>query len=183
VVIGAGMLGLTACAMASVHGAAHILVVETDPARATLALSFGAGLALSGNDSAGELRERVLALTEGRGAGIALDFSGSPEAMETAWQLLRPGGHLVLAGATFPARPVAIPAEQVVRRMLRITGVYNYTPRDLAAAIGFLAAGGARFPFLSLVGRAFPLSRIEDAFEYAETQRPPRVALLPEKPA
>lgn len=183
VVIGAGMLGLTACAMASAHGAARVLVVETDPARTSLALSFGAGLALSGNEPAGELRERVLALTEGRGAGIALDFSGSPEAMETAWQLLRPGGRLILAGATFPARPIAIPAEQVVRRMLRMAGVYNYAPRDLAAALDFLATSGARFPFLSLVGKTFPLSRIEDAFEYAETQRPPRVALLPEEPA
>ena len=112
---------------------------------------------------------------------MVLEFSGSPDATEAGWQMLRFGGRMLLAGATFPSRPLAIPAEQIVRRLLRISGVYNYAPGDLATALEFLAACADRFPFESLVGRVFPLSRIQEAIEYAEHARPPRVALRPDE--
>jgi alcohol dehydrogenase len=180
VIVGAGMLGLTACAMAATCGATHVIAVETDAARAALAPCFGAQTVLDGADSDSRLRESVLPLTGGRGADAVFEFSGIPDAFEATWQLLRFGGRMVMAGATFPARPVRIPAEQVVRRMLRISGVHNYAPQDLAEALSFLATQSHRFPFLSLVGRVFPLSHIQDALEYAEAHRPPRVALRPD---
>jgi alcohol dehydrogenase len=180
VVIGAGMLGLTACAMAAAHGARQVIAIEPDVERAALAERFGAGVTLRGTEPAAWLRKRVEECTEGRGAELVFEFSGSPEGAEAGWQLLRFGGQMILAGATFPARALQIPAEQIVRRMLRISGVYNYAPEDLASALEFLAASGRRFPFESLVGRVFPLSRAQQAIQYAEQARPPRVALVPD---
>ncbi len=179
VIAGAGMLGLTACAMAAEGGARQVIAVERDPARARRAVEFGACVVLDGSASAAELRREVGERTDGRGADAVMDFTGSPDAMEAGWQLLRPGGTLLLAGAVFPARPVAWPAEEVVRRWLRIRGVYNYAPRDLRAALEFLAGAGHRYPFASLVGREFPLRRIQEALAFAEVERPPRVALRP----
>ena len=74
---------------------------------------------------------------------------------------------------------MALPAEQVVRRILNIAGVYNYEPEDLAAALDFLSANIARFPFETLVGKTFSLDQVQAAFEYAEAVSPPRVAILP----
>jgi putative phosphonate catabolism associated alcohol dehydrogenase len=182
VVLGAGMLGLTACAMASALGAACVIAIEIDPARAELALRFGASLVLDGSAPAADLRRQILDQTAGRGAEFALEFTGMPEAIEAGFDLLRFGGHFVLAGATFPSRPVALPAEQLVRRMLQITGVYNYEPADLATALDFLSANIARFPFETLVGRTFSLDHVQAAFEYAEAVRPPRVAVVPAFP-
>jgi alcohol dehydrogenase len=179
VVMGAGMLGLTACAMASARGATCVIAIEPDPARAALARRFGADLALDARAPAEEVRRQVLAATAGRGAEFVFDFSGAPEAIESGLGLLRFGGRFVLAGATFPSRPVALPAEQLVRRMLCLIGVYNYEPRDLASALDFLSTHAARFPFAALVARAFPLEQAQAAFEYAETARPPRVAVIP----
>jgi alcohol dehydrogenase len=93
--------------------------------------------------------------------------------------LLRPGGHALLAGATYPARALNFAGEQIVRGMIRITGVYNYQPADLQQGLQFLSDGVGRFPFASLVGRTFPLHEVQQAFEYAETERPPRVAVRP----
>jgi len=60
-----------------------------------------------------------------------------------------------------------------------IAGVYNYRPEDLETALSFLARSHARFPFETLVGRTFPLEAVNDAFAYAEQDRPPRVAVRP----
>jgi hypothetical protein len=63
--------------------------------------------------------------------------------------------------------------------MICITGVYNYSPEDLEAALAFLSEAVERFPFTDLVERSYPLSEVNEAIRYADTARPPRVALLP----
>src|SRR5262249_42304384 len=68
VVYGAGMLGLTACAMASACGASNVIAIERDPGRAELPGRFGATIVLDGSAPADEIRQQVLDQTEGRGA-------------------------------------------------------------------------------------------------------------------
>jgi alcohol dehydrogenase len=179
VVYGAGMLGLTACAMAKQQRAAQVIAVETDPRRAELARRFGADQVLDGGAGKVDLALAVKNLTAGRGAEFVLEFTGVPEAMEAGFELLRFGGRFVMAGATFPARPIPLDAEQLVRRMIRMQGVYNYEAQDLKAALSFLSDAIARYPFAELVGQSFRLDEIQEAFDYAENVKPPRVALRP----
>jgi alcohol dehydrogenase len=179
VIYGAGMLGLTACAMAKEQGASQVIAVESDERRAELAARFGADGVLDGRWPKAELAREAKLLTAGRGAEFVLEFTGVPEAMETGFELLRFGGRFVMAGATFPSRAMALDAEQLVRRMIRVQGVYNYEPQDLKAALAFLSAAIERYPFTELIGRSYRLADIEEAFDYAEKAKPPRVALLP----
>jgi len=175
-ILGAGMLGLTACAMAATAGATCIIAVDRDSQRLALASRFGANFAFSADES---LRDLVMHAASGRGVDIALEFAGTPQAAEVALTLLRSGGHLILAGAVFPSSPINLHAEDIVRRMLRITGVYNYQPEDLGFALRFLSQTQSRFPFASLVGKRFPLTDINAAIAFAEREKPPRVALIP----
>jgi alcohol dehydrogenase len=175
-VIGAGMLGLTACAMAAEQGAAHVIAIEPDTRRRELALRFGANRAIDSADA--DVAAQVKKASHGRGACLVLEFAGLPEAVELGLGLLRMGGRAILAGSTFPARPVQISAEQLVRRMIRIAGVYNYAPEDLEAALEFLSRTIARYPFEELVSARYPLREANQAMAYAEKERPPRVALI-----
>jgi alcohol dehydrogenase len=179
VVHGAGMLGLTACAVAATSGAAQVISLEPDAQRRAQALRFGATEAMDSRRPEGELRDRILKLTAGRGADIGIELSGFPEALESGIRILRVGGRFVMAGATFPSRPVQLLGEQLVRRMLHMVGVYNYQPQDLECGLAFLARTHHRFPFAELVGRTFPLDEINEAFACAEQERPPRVAVRP----
>jgi len=179
VVHGAGMLGLTACAMASFWGAAQVIALEPDAQRRAMALDFGATSILDATRPEEETRQHRFDLTQKRGADIGLEFSGSPEAIELGVRLLREGGRFVMAGATFPARPVQLLGEQLVRRLLQIIGVYNYQPEDLETALQFLAKSQGQYPFAELVGKVFSLEDVNAAFDYAERQRPPRVAVIP----
>lgn len=175
---GAGMLGLTACAMAANRGAAAVIVVEPNAARREHARSFGAAEVLDSAMPRQELSDHVKARTAGRGADVGLEFAGYPESIETGIGLLRYGGSFIMAGATFPSRPVHLDAEQLVRRMITMRGVYNYSPEDLGAALDFLSSVVDRCPFADLVGAEFPLSEVSQAMQFAETGNPPRVGLI-----
>lgn len=179
VIHGAGMLGQTACAMASVEGAAEVIAIEPDAGRREKARRFGATAVLDSALPAAELQARVQELSAGRGADLGLELAGYPESIELGITLLRPGGRFVMAGSTFPSRPVQLNAEQVVRRLITISGVYNYSPEDLETALAFLSRAVERFPFGELVERSYPLSEVNAAIQYADTAKPPRVALLP----
>lgn len=176
---GAGMLGQTACAMAAVGGALEVIVIEPDPLRRGTALRFGATVAMDSNLPAEQILACVRERSGGRGADIGLELAGYPESVELGLRLLRMGGRFVMAGATFPSRSVLLSAEQVVRHMLHIVGVYNYAPEDLEAALSFLAVAASRYPFEELVARTFSLEEVNAAIQYAESARPPRVALMP----
>ncbi len=152
---------------------------DPDADRLQRAKDFGATRAVhlvAGSDT---LEQTLKQATEGRGVDVALELSGSPEAMERGLELLRIGGRYVLVGAVYPARDVALPAEQVVRRLLRIEGMHNYTPADLQTAVEFLAAHPTHYPFGELVSGRFALADADAAFQHAITSKAPRVAVVP----
>jgi len=172
VVHGAGMLGLTACAMAAKSGAAKVMVIEPDAKRRQTALEFGADVAIDSTKEQEEILVQVKQMSGGRGADAGLEFAGHPESIGM-------GGRFIMAGATFPSRPVQLSGEQLVRRMIRTIGVYNYLPEDLETALLFLADAVDTYPFGDLIGGRFALSEVNAAISFAERERPARVALIP----
>jgi alcohol dehydrogenase len=175
---GAGMLGLTACAMARAAGARAVICWDSDAGRLTLAEQFGA-TALAGADRE-PLADVVARLTERRGVDVALELTGAVEALETGLPLVRIGGRYTWAGAVAPTRPVAVLPEMVVRRMLQIRGVHNYAPADLQAALSFLEQNARRFPFAGLTAATFELAEAEAAFRHGLERRPVRVVVVPQ---
>lgn len=176
-ILGAGMLGLTACAMAREAGANAIVVSDPDPTSRARALQFGATHACT--SERGEQSALVADATAGRGADVVLELAGVRESVEAGLALLRIGGTLLLAGTVLPTPAVALDPERVVRRMLTIRGVHNYGPTDLMRAVEFLAGPGRRYPFASLVTGSFGLEQANEAFEYARMHRGARVAVIP----
>lgn len=173
---GAGMLGLTAAAMARSRGARAVLVCDTDPSRLALAERFGATHVLPAGDAG--LRPTIDNLTQGRGADVALELSGASAAIEAGLELLRIGGRYVWVGAVAPVPAVAVLPERMVRGQLSIHGVHNYHPRDLLAAVEFLCSEHRRYPFAELVATTLPLEEATAAFAHAATHRPVRVGVV-----
>ncbi|MDP6937221.1 MAG: zinc-binding dehydrogenase [Planctomycetota bacterium] len=164
-VLGAGLLGLTAAAMARSGGAARVAVVDPDPVRRALAARFGADeTSAPGGDAA---------------ADVVIELSGQPEAVEEGLVRAGLGARVVLVGSVSPSRPVALDPERVVRGLVRIEGVHNYRPQDLGAAVEFLGGPGASFPFVELVGAVYPLAQVDRAVAEALTGAAVRVGVRP----
>jgi alcohol dehydrogenase len=156
-ILGAGMLGVTAAAWSRTLDASHVLVCDPNPDRLAAAATFGA----TDTTSPAELADSVATLTRGRGADLALELSGAPDSLEATLPLLATGATLTLVGSVAPSRPVAFPPEQIVRRCLTIQGLHNYAPRHLHAALAFLARHHDMYPFASLVAPWQPLPHLD----------------------
>lgn len=176
-VFGAGLLGLTATAMAHHAGARAVLVTDPDRRRLELASKFGATnvVRYEGHD----LRHAGFRLTGTDGFDVAFEMSGSADAVETAIHMVGLGGRAVLAGSVLHTRSASFVPEMVVRWLQTIQGVHNYLPADLATAVTFLGQEHTRYPFAELVSKTFPLAEADAAFRYAEKHRPVRVAVVP----
>lgn len=159
-VTGAGMLGVTAVAMAAEAGA-EVIASDPDPKRRAQALRFGA-------------RETAATAADvGVDVEIALELSGHPDAVRTCLGALAIGGTAVLAGSVFPGPAVPLDPERLVRGLHTVTGVHNYRPADLQRAVDFLAAHHAAYPFAELVGGAYDLGTLDAAFAGAHGAEAP----------
>lgn len=172
-IFGAGMLGLTACAMAKSRGCDSILCIDLDPRRRELSLAFGADRAIPPE----ELNAYTNALTQGRGFDYCLELTGANPSFVAALDAIRIGGTIVSAGAVFPSDPIDFIVERVTRRNLTMVGIHNYGPSDLRAAVEFLTANHQNFPFATLVTKWFSLANIADAFDAAKEKTNIRVGI------
>lgn len=171
---GAGMLGLTACAVAHTRGAREVVCIDPVPSRCERARQFGATHCVAPNEFA-----ELAAAIGPPGYDVAIELSGSTAAFESAWGTLRTGGTLVLVGAVFPGTPVPVSLEQIVRRHLTIRGVHNYAPRHLRMAVDFLADEQHHFPFADLVSHWYPLTQIAEAFAQSRQSTAIRIGVTP----
>lgn len=175
-VVGAGLLGLTACAMARSLGASEVVCLDTNADRLRRAEAFGATRLATSTD----LAATVASATDRRGIDVAFELSGSPDACESALGSLALGGRLVLVGAVFPTRPIPLLMEQIIRRHLTLTGVHNYAPPHLHRAVSFLARE-RQYPFESLVTDWLPLSEANRAFQLAHNRSHLRMGVRPDE--
>ncbi|MFC4139530.1 MULTISPECIES: alcohol dehydrogenase catalytic domain-containing protein [unclassified Microbacterium] len=142
---GAGLVGISAAAIAAEHGAV-VDVRDPDAARAAQAEEFGA----TGFDGAPD---------------VVIEASG--HAVRAALDEVEVGGVVVLVGSVFPTPPVPLDAESIVRRLVTVTGVHNYTGAELTGAVGFLSGAGRAYPFAGAVGAVHPLTELDGAIRAA----------------
>ncbi|CAH0139894.1 L-threonine 3-dehydrogenase [Microbacterium sp. Bi98] len=155
---GAGLVGLSAAAIAVEHGAT-VEVLDPAPERLALAARFGAG-------------------PIDRDPDVVIEASG--HAVAEALTGVATGGTVVLVGSVFPAEPVPLDAESIVRRLVTVTGVHNYTGSELAEAVAFLAGRGRAYPFVDAVGEVRQLADLDEAITAASAPGAPlRIGVVP----
>ncbi|MDR3714301.1 MAG: zinc-binding dehydrogenase [Puia sp.] len=166
-VFGAGLLGLSCIAMCREAGASWIGLVDPDAGRLKWGEQFGA-------DHAYTPPKNELPWPE---ADIVFDMTGSPEAMKMGIDSLALGGSAIWIGAVFPAEPVPVDAQKIVRKLLQIRGLHNYNYEDFVNAAAFIENHYRKYPFEDLVEKEYPLDKVEEAFVFASEHKPVRVGI------
>jgi threonine dehydrogenase-like Zn-dependent dehydrogenase len=116
VVLGCGPVGLAAIVAAVEQGTQRIFAVDAVAERLELAARFGAAPV-----SVDRVLATVRAATAGRGADAVLEVVGSAEASRLAFDLVRPGGVVAIAGVHHESRFAFSPAEAYEKNLnLRI---------------------------------------------------------------
>ena len=162
VVLGAGGVGLSAVMGAVLAGANPIVVVDVVPERLAAARELGATHVVDARtEDAGE----VVRGLRPNGADWALEAVGRPDTLAQGFELLRPGGMLVAVGLSAVGRTFEVPVNALVQQEKRIIGsLYGSSNPlvDIPRLLELYLAG--RLPLDKLIGRRYPLDRIEDGF-------------------
>jgi len=177
VIFGAGPVGLMHLMLARLCGAAALVVVDIDSNRLQRAEELGATAVI---DSAVEdVRDRLMRLTDRRGADVVITACSVASVQEQAVGLLAPFGRLCLfGGLPKDASMVRFDTNLIHYRQLIVTGVTGGSPRDFRAAMRLLAAG--RIPIDRVVSHRFARADMAQAFEVALKGEAMKVVLVGE---
>jgi alcohol dehydrogenase len=157
-IVGAGPIGLATVMTAKLHTPSRIVAIDVVDARLEQALEFGADVTI--NNGREDAVARVMELTGGLGADVAIEAVGVPETFELCTELIRPGGRVANVGVH--GKCATLHLEKLwIRDVMITTGLVdtNTTPRLLK-----LIEGGRLDPTVFATHR-FPLSETEQAYD------------------
>jgi 2-desacetyl-2-hydroxyethyl bacteriochlorophyllide A dehydrogenase len=158
VVFGGGPIG-TLIALVSRHRGAEVKVVEINPHRVEM-------LTRTGLDAIGpteDVKAVVNEWTDGTGADIAFEVSGSPDAAALVTEVVRVWGSVSIIA--IHAEPVPFHLYSLFARELRVHGSRLYTRGAWEEAIRLAASGAVAVG--PLVSRVIPLENLQQGMEEA----------------
>lgn len=171
-VIGGGIMGLLTMVLARRRGARRLLLSDPIAERRAMAERLGADVTI--DPAKEDLRERVVALTKGRGADVVCEAVGKPELVAEALALVRPTGVLQLVGVNPKGSRLPLDLWDVHFREIRIHGAFG-RGRAFRRALALMP----RLRVKPLVTATFPLAKIEDAFAHAAAGRGVKTVITP----
>jgi alcohol dehydrogenase len=158
VVVGAGPIGLAAMVGARLYSPSRIIAVDLADQRLAAASGFGADVGV--NSGKEDPVERVMDLTGGLGADVAIEAVGIPETFELCTRLIRPGGRVANVGVH--GVPATLHLEDLwIRNVTITTGLVDtYSTPQLLGLITQERIDVKRF-----ITHRFPLDDFMDAYE------------------
>jgi threonine 3-dehydrogenase len=119
-ITGCGPIGLFAIAVARAVGAAAVFAIEVNPYRRKIAAAMKADHVL--DPSRDNVKQFVFDRTGGLGADVVLEMAGHPDAIRTAFDIVRRGGRISLLGLT--SKPVTLNfSEDIIFKGITIQGI------------------------------------------------------------
>jgi alcohol dehydrogenase len=116
-IVGVGPIGLAAILTAKLYTPGQIIAIDPAASRLDKALELGADIAI--DNSRDDAVERVMELTGGLGADVAIEAVGIPETFELCADLIRPGGRVANVGVH--GHPATLHLERLWIRDVTIT--------------------------------------------------------------
>ncbi|MER8419603.1 NAD(P)-dependent alcohol dehydrogenase [Mesorhizobium sp. M0166] len=170
VVIGAGPIGTMVAIAALAGGCARAVVADLAQPKLDIAGGYQGVIPVNVRDK--NLAAEVKRLTDGWGADVVFECSGSSKAWETLLDLPRPGGVVVVVG--LPVAPIAFDVATASTKEVRIETVFRYA-HQYERAIAMMGSG--RVDLKPLISATFPFEDSITAFDRAVEARPADVKL------
>lgn len=177
VVLGAGPVGLAACALSAASGAGLVAAVDMAPLRLAAARGMGADCVV---DAREDPVQAVSGLTGGRGADVVIEATGNPQAVALACDLARDGGRCVIVGQYTDAGDVPLnPHRQINRKHLTVQGCWGSDFSHFWRSMEVLARLRDRFAWRSSITRRYSLEEAGEALRDVEARRVVKAVIDP----
>ena len=176
VVIGSGTIGIMVALAALAGGCARVIVSDLVQEKLDIVGRYKGVTTVNGREK--KLAEEVAKLTDDWGADVVFEASGSAKAYDGIFDLVRPGGCVVLVG--MPVDPVPFDVVAACVKEARIETIFRYANVH-ARAIELIASG--KVDLKPLISGTFPFEESVEAVERAASGRPGDVKLQIKMPA
>jgi D-xylulose reductase len=170
VVIGAGPIGTMVAIAALAGGCARAVVADLAQPKLDIAAQYQGVIPVNVREK--DLAAEVKRLTDGWGADVIFECSGSPRAWQSIMELPRPGGSIVVVG--LPVEPILFDIATASTKEVRMESVFRYA-HQYERAIALMGSG--RVDLKPLISATFPFEQSIAAFDRAVEARPADVKL------
>ncbi|SNX71647.1 D-xylulose reductase [Cereibacter ovatus] len=175
-VLGAGPIGLVTALSALAGGCARVYVTDLAPKKLEIAESLSP--AITGvNVACDDIVARIKADTDGWGADVVFEATGSPRAAAGVFEPLAPGGCVVMIGGQ--PDPISYDAGAAMVREARVENIFRYA-HVFPRCVAMLASGA--IDVKPLITRTFAFDDSVHAFEVAASAPPADVKMQIELP-
>lgn len=175
-VIGPGSIGILVMQVAKAAGATKVIMISTKRSRPRLkvARELGADLSLIAEEE--NLRQQVLDFTDGRGADVVFDSTGTEKGVTDALSIVRRGGQVCIIGVSDD--PVRIkPFSQLMMREVNIISSLARTASSWHRTIRLVESGQVKLE--PLIGDQIPLKDSLRAFDLLASREAIKIILVP----
>lgn len=175
-IIGAGPIGLLHLLTVKKIGVKKAIMIDLIDERLNFAQKLGADETINGKRD--NVAERIMQLTGGYGADVAIEAIGLPATWEQALKLARKGGTVLEFGGCPPGTEIKLNAEQLHYGELTVLGTFHTTPLHFRKALDLIAS--RTIDVRPLVTRKMKLQEIKEAFEILSTSKTEiKIEILP----
>ena len=169
-VIGCGPIGIMVALAALAGGCSRVFISDFSAEKLAIAGQYSGITPV--NIAERSFAETIAAETGGWGADIVFEASGSAKAFVGIFELVRPGGALVLVG--LPVEAVTFDVPGAISKEVRIETVFRYA-NIFDRALQLIASG--KVDLKPLITETFRFKDSISAFERAASARPSDVKL------
>ncbi|MFQ6080291.1 MAG: zinc-binding dehydrogenase [Candidatus Bathyarchaeia archaeon] len=162
VIYGVGGLGIHAVQIASKLRGAKVIAVDVDQGKLNVAREVGATVIINAREE--DPVKRVMDMTAGRGADVAIEAAGVMKSTKNALDSIRAGGRVVLQGLC--AMPVSYDTRLLVRKEVSVLASYGYCKSDIATVVRLASEG--RLDLTRSVTHKFLLDEVNKGIEVLE---------------
>lgn len=177
VVQGCGTIGLMAAMVAKAAGASRVIITgkHGDAAR-RFPVALAAGVDRAVDIEKEDMRQVVMGMTDGLGADLVVDATGSPAALYAMADIVKKNGSIVAIGETADL-DVKIRWNDLIFRSCTIAFTFGLTYQAWKIALGMIADG--KVDVRPLLTHTLPLDEFRQGFELMESKQAFKVLLLP----
>ncbi len=176
VIAGPGPIGLlTLQAVKAEGGIAVVTGTNMDRSRFQIAKELGADYIINVQEQ--NVIDEVKKLTNGYGADVVMECSGSQESVNTGFEIIKKGGKFTQVGLF--GKQIMIDFEKVATKELKVTGVQSQRWTAWERALKLLEIGKIKLE--PVISGKFQMTDWEKAFAAFESKEGLKIIMYPEK--
>ncbi len=165
-VLGAGPVGQSVVALASLSGAGQVVAVDRVKERLDFAREMGANNTIDIALPRSDRLDLAKSMTRGHGFDIVIEASGNPDAVSEALDIVRDGGRVIVCGHYTDNGSVKIhPHWQINRKHVELKGCWGSRYEHFHRAIAIAAQFGDTKPWSRMAGHTYALGDVASALD------------------